>query len=321
MSALTHIDDLILKIVRSFDKALSAKEILDKLSVEIGKKFPRRTLNYRLEKLVSLKVLKPVLSDVKQVAYIPMERYKEWTEVKFQERKIHSDELKREVIMPWIDQLPMFSGAVIHLPSSLSMINEYTGEENLDVENHDLFGDLESHLEPDIFERWKSFRCKVMEYTERRNQILSEIDERLEKETGLKVSDQWLNGVLYDRRVTRFVFEELFEPDTIAGDDLNEDMKINSQVNQDGDSLVYSIDGNTHIKVKGGEEDDEIFRARIGNILVNLAEEFKGSEHRQEISKLFELCKGIETMRDLIKIQLVRYLRKPVFRGDCEYLE
>jgi len=318
---MSHVDELILKIIRSSDKALSAKELEDKLSVEIGKKFSRRTLNYRLEKLVSLKVLKPVLSELKQAAYMPMERYKEWTEVKFQERKIHSDELKMEVIKPWIDQLPIFSGAVIHLPSPMIMINEYTGEENLDVENHDLFGDLESHLEPDIFERWESFKCKVMEYTERRNQCLSEIDECLEKATGLKVSDQWINGVLYDRRVTMLVFEELFEHDTIVGGDMNDDMKINSQVSQNGDSLVYSIDGHAHIKVKRGEEDGEIFRARIDDIIVNLVEEWKGSDHIQEISKLFELCKEIETIRDLIKIQLVKYLRKPVFRGDCEYLK
>jgi hypothetical protein len=97
---MSNVDELILKIVRSSDIALSAKELEDKLSAEIGEKFSRRTLNYHLERLVSLRSLKPILSDLKQAAYMPMERYKEWTEVKFQERKIHSDELKREVIKP-----------------------------------------------------------------------------------------------------------------------------------------------------------------------------------------------------------------------------
>ena len=163
---MNDVDELILKTVRSSDKALSAKELEDKLSAEIGERFPRRTLNYRLEKLVSLGSLKPVLSELKQAAYMPMDRYKEWTEAKFQERKIHSDELKREVIKPWIDQLPIISGAVILIPSSMIQLTEYTGEEKLDVEKHDLFGDLEYHLDPDVFDRWDRFKDLVMEYTE-----------------------------------------------------------------------------------------------------------------------------------------------------------
>ena len=63
---MSNVDDLILKIVRSSDKALSAKEIENALNIEIGEKFSRRTLNYRLEKLVSLGLLKPVLSNLKQ---------------------------------------------------------------------------------------------------------------------------------------------------------------------------------------------------------------------------------------------------------------
>jgi DNA-binding Lrp family transcriptional regulator len=178
---MSEADELILKILRLSNKALSAKKIENALGIEIGEKVSRRTLNYRLEKLVSLGLLKPVLSDLKQAAYMPMDRYKEWTDIKFQERKIHSDELKEEVIKPWIDQLPKVSGALILVPSPVITINEYTGEVKLDVEKHDLFGDLEYHLDPDVFDRWERFKDLVMEYTERRNQILSEIEESLER--------------------------------------------------------------------------------------------------------------------------------------------
>ncbi len=318
---MSDVDELIIKILRLSDKALSAKELEDKLSAEIGERFPRRTLNYRLEKLVSLGSLKPVLSDLKQAVYMPMERYKEWTEVKFQERKIHSDELKREVIKPWIDQLPIISGAVILIPSSMIQLTEYTGEERLDVENHDLFGDLERHLDPDVFDRWERFKDLVMEYTERRNQILSEIDERLEKATGLKVSDRLSNGVLYERRASRRVLEEVFEHFTIVETSMNGDLEINSQVSREGGSLVYSVDGHAYVKVKWGDEGEELFRMRIDNIISNLVEEWKESTHSQEISGLIELRQEIGASRYLIKNQLVKYLRKPVFGGDCEYLK
>lgn len=318
---MSDVDELILKTVRSSDKALSAKELEDKLSAEIGERFPRRTLNYRLEKLVSLGSLKPVLSELKQAAYMPMDRYKEWTEAKFQERKIHSDELKREVIKPWIDQLPIVSGAVIHIPSSMILLNEYTGEERLDVENHDLFGDLEHHLDPDVFDRWERFKDLVMEYTERRNQILSEIDESLERETGLKVSDRWNDGVLYERRASIRVLSEAFEYFSIVEGSMSGDLEINSQVSREGGSLVYSVDGHAYVKVKGEEEGEEVFRMRIDNIITSLVDEWKDSKYKQKMSELIGLRQEIRASRDFIDIQLVKYLRKPVFGGDCEYLK
>jgi len=317
---MSDVDELIIKILRLSDKALSAKEIENALDMEIGEKYSRRTLNYRLEKLVSLGLLKPVLSDLKQAAYIPMDRYKEWSDVKFQERKIHSDELKREVIKPWIDQLPIVTRAVIHLPSSMITFNEYTGEVKLDVETHDLFEDLKHHLEPDVFDRWERLKDLVMEYTERRNQILSEIDESLEKATGLSVSDRWNDGVLYERRASIRVLEEVFEHFTLAGASRNGDLEINSQVSRDGGSLVYSVDGHAYVKVKWGEEDEELFRVCIDNIITSLVEKWKVSMHAQEISEIIELRQGIRTSRYLIKNRLVKYLRKPVFGGDCEYL-
>jgi hypothetical protein len=198
--------------------------------------------------------------------------------------------------------------------------NEYTGKEKLDVENHDLFEDLRHHLEPDVFDRWERFKDLVIEYKERRNQILSEIDESLEKETGLRVSDRWNDGVLYERRASIRVLEEVFEHFAITEAAMNGDLEINSQVSRDGGSLVYSVDGHAYVKVKWDDESGELFRMRIDNILSNLVEVWKESMHTQEISGLIELRQEIVDFRDLIKTQLVKYLRKPVFGGDCEYL-
>ena len=102
---------------------------------------------------------------------------------------------------------------------------------------------------------------------------------------------------------------------------MNGDLKINSQVSRDGGSLVYSVDGHACVKVKWGKEGEEMFRMRIDNIITSLVEEWKGSMHTQEISGLIELRQEIETFRYLIKNQLVKYLRKPVLKGDCEYLK
>ena len=101
----------------------------------------------------------------------------------------------------------------------------------------------------------------------------------------------------------------------------NGDLEINSQVSREGGSLVYSVDGHAYVKVKWGEEGEEMFRMRIDNIIMSLVEEWKESKHTREISKLIELRQEIGASRDLIDIQLVKYLRKPVFGGDCEYLK
>jgi len=102
---------------------------------------------------------------------------------------------------------------------------------------------------------------------------------------------------------------------------MNGDLEIYSQVSRDGGSLVYSVDGHAYVKVKWGEEGEELFRMRIDNIITSLVNEWKDSKHTREISKLIELRQEIGNFRDLINIQLVKYLRKPVFGGDCEYLK
>jgi len=103
------IDVLIMEALRDSDRALTTKEIQGELVRKTSVHYPRRTVNYHIEKLEKLNMLKSVLNERKHIAYIPMERYKEWTEVKFGERKIHSDQLKREVMEPWLEQLPSIS--------------------------------------------------------------------------------------------------------------------------------------------------------------------------------------------------------------------
>jgi hypothetical protein len=217
--------------------------------------------------------------------------------------------------------MPSVSNLTIYLPSPMIEVHQYTGKQNLEVENHDLFVDLEHHLEPDVFENWESFKCKVKEFTEMKRHFLSDIDENLMMMTGLRVSDRWENGVLYDGRLSLRVLEEVFARVSVVDSVLSESLRIDSKVSQDGNSLVYSIDGSDCARMKIGEENKDVFRERIDGIVEELVKELEGSLHLHELSKLFDLRQRIETLRDWIIIQLMKYLRKPVFRGDCEYLK
>lgn len=313
------LDDLILNVIIRSTKPLTAKEIIDAYKKEVERDLPRRTVNYHLEKLVSLKSLKPVLNDRKQVAYIPMHRFKEWKDTRFEERKIHTDELKREVIEPWIEQLPIIHDTGIKVPSPLITDTPYTGEEKLEVERHDLFEDLKRHLEPSIFEEWECFKDKVREYNVIWDRLLSEITGKLERETGLRASTKWVNGVLYDRRLSVRILMAIFCLYE-CGAEVFESGYLNftSKVRLDKDSLIYSIVDDC-IRVR--EEEGEGFKKRIDDVVSTLLKAGKDFLNSNDIMKLIELKKEIRNLRDLIEMNLVKYLRKPVFGGDCEYLK
>jgi hypothetical protein len=315
------LDDLILKIIIRSTKPLTAKEIIDAYKKEVERDLPRRTVNYHLVKLVSLKTLKPILNDRKQVAYMPMHRFKEWTDTRFEERKIHTDELKREVIEPWIEQLPIFHDTGIRVPSPLIIDTPYTGDEKLEVERHDLFGDLERHLEPRIFEEWELFKDKVREYTALWDGLLSEITGRLERATGLIASDKWVNGVLYDRRLSvRILMAIMCLYECGAEVFKSECLNFTSRIRRDSGSLIYSIVDDC-IRVREEEEGEEGFRKRIDGVVSTLMKEGGDLLNSKDIMKLIELKKEIRNRRDLIDMKLVKYLRKPIFGGDCEYLK
>jgi len=191
----------------------------------------------------------------------------------------------------------------------------------LDVEGHDLFGDLEHHVEPILFEEWERFKEKAAEFYEARESILSKIDARVEEVTGLNVSDRWEDDIVYDRRLSMRILEVALclgegADETFESKYLNFDSKVDI----DGGYFVYSINGQAYIKVSKEEKKEEEFRERFDGKITELVEEAKRWVEAPEIAVLLRLKQELENLMYWIRSRLKKNLRKPVLGGDCEYI-
>lgn len=203
----------------------------------------------------------------------------------------------------------------------MNILTPYTGIEMLDVEGHDLFGDLEHHVEPILFEEWERFKEKAAEFYEARESILSKIDARVEEVTGLNVSDRWEDDIVYDRRLSMRILEVALclgegADETFESKYLNFDSKVDI----DGGYFVYSINGQAYIKVSKEEKKEEEFRERFDGKITELVEEAKRWVEAPEIAVLLRLKQELENLMYWIRSRLIKNLRKPVLGGDCEYI-
>jgi hypothetical protein len=114
-------------------------------------------------------------------------------------RRIHSEKLKREIIRPWIDQLPNvgFDEIYCSFPGESLRILFKLGT-GLEVERQVLFNDFRNHVcfDPDPFKLWGSFREKVKEFWEIREEVTCEAKEWIEREIGMEVDPQLAEWVV-----------------------------------------------------------------------------------------------------------------------------
>lgn len=173
-SQMKSLDDHIMEIIREKPKCTSG-EIKDELKVRDVKVAPR-TVDGHIRKLRELGVIVAVLHPMKLVpAYIPADRYKEWTEVKFQERKIHSDDLKKEVIKPWLEAL---QPAILHENGSLGHLH-FSGFGSL--RRSILFKDVWNHVDPELRYGWDEFMERLNDLRDKSGKVLSVIQREIEK--------------------------------------------------------------------------------------------------------------------------------------------
>jgi hypothetical protein len=99
--------------------------------------------------------------------------------------------LKRELITPWLEQLPYTDGIGVHLPEH----GGYFKGDKLLIESIDLFKDFEYYVchEPDPFQLLYSLERKGLEYWRKRQELLLDIKKLLEE---LEFSSFWPDRIL-----------------------------------------------------------------------------------------------------------------------------
>jgi len=152
--------DLIILDVISRNPGIS----LGKINKEVGKRgviISPRNLSNHLRKLLDQRAIRRMASqNDKTVGYVDAHKYVEWEGQRFEERKIHSDELKK-VIRSWIDEFPRVTWSEKN-PDAIILRTAFVGSayrgRKLGIEEVLLFSDLRNHLEETTFEKWEGLK-------------------------------------------------------------------------------------------------------------------------------------------------------------------
>lgn len=133
--------------------------------------------NYKLRKAKSK--LKKLIGG-KWVPKEPPER-----EIPYEAKRSHLEQLKRELIKPWLEELPLVSDFDVSVRNVHAIdiagfgFLPYKGEE-LVVEKHPLFSDLRVHF-PEVFESWGRFKKETKRFWGMREKLTDEIEDMLKK--------------------------------------------------------------------------------------------------------------------------------------------
>jgi len=239
-------------------------------------------------------------------------------------RMQHTEELKKDVIKPWIEQLPFASeqGVYRYLAGGAIPFTGFTGEEKLEVEKRELFEDFRKHLcfEPDPFEKWALFKRKTKKLREGRNKALSKISGWVEDKTDMEVSDEWKEG-----RISPFLPEWFLEAAFYLADEGREAfdknyLNFDSRVEPKGDCLEYWIGRHGLTVVSTQERDKDAFKREMDGRIRKMMEEIGDLKFSAEVNSMRKIVRELNKLSEQIKEVLEKHLKKVVFPGYCEYL-
>lgn len=106
-------------------------------------------------------------------------------EIPYEARRSHLEQLKRELIKPWLEELPLVSDFDVSVKSvhGIDIVGfgplPYKGEE-LVVEKHTLFSDLRVHF-PEVFESWGRFKKETKRFWGMRENLTDKLKKMLKK--------------------------------------------------------------------------------------------------------------------------------------------
>lgn len=228
-------------------------------------------------------------------------------------REVHTDELRREVIKPWLEQLPIISLDVFFFQSYFPF-----GE--LPVEQNDLFPDLKNHLcfKPNPFESLKACKRKAGELRVKCEKMLTEIDQLVEKEIGLPVGFGW--GEKSGEHVHRGLSEIILRSSLHLADGdaewFNQSLKFKSEMNPSGE---YWIGAHGCIKINMGQGKREEHKKRFDEKVKGMIEEMKKQEYMATAGEIVRIIHELESLNEKMKSSLKKHSRVPILLGDCEY--
>ncbi len=253
-------------------------------------------------------------------------------------RSGHSEDLKNEVIKPWITQLPLveLDGVYIARANNYGTIRQRYLGEKLPVENEPLFEDFKKHFcfEPSPYQKLDDLKMQSIEFEKNRSDVIEEIKEKMKDElTKLNlVNSKWPYDSSKYREgiVTEYLPEHLLHIALLynAGNHniINKEYlplrsTIESEIDSDYKSLhSYRLWGMTMMILPSTVSDFKEFRIQVDEIIMQILKEINNRTF-SDFSKLAELNNEIKKVKEELKIVLVKHLKKKVFPGNCDYVK
>lgn len=230
-------------------------------------------------------------------------------------RRAHTEDLKREVIRPWIDQLPYVGFDKIYYSLEGSLHIYFRHDTKLEVEE-EFFDDFRNHVcfTPNPLKLWGSFRKKVKKFWELREGVSREAKEWIEEKIGMEVDPQLAKWAV---KACKMALED---EETFKRQFVNFSSRVEPSAKRGEDKLVYWVSTYMGPQMSSKKTDKESFKKMVDARIQEAIGEIRTTKFSGKVERLVRVVQELEALRDRIERVLEKYLRRVIFPGDCDYL-
>lgn len=251
----------------------------------------------------------------------------------FRLQKEHTENLKRKIVEPWLNELEGIGVAERRNPplpvirSTADSVLVYKGD-RLGVENEDLFDDLKNHVDPTIFQTYEKFKEKCKElskkYEDFKKNLMNVLSTKLRI---LSWDSKELKSGFFERNRTLAFFLDSLLSGCKCKLEFGDSLKRVSKNSEELYVLVFRSRYDKPFTGKYGSEYGEYIDKEIGEkkrteikaIIEELLENYQ-KEFKEEISEIHRLTEEINESKDKITRELRKLREKTIFSGECEFI-
>lgn len=245
----------------------------------------------------------------------------EWEAGKFENRRIHSEDLRR-VIQDWVLSLPYVNrtDAIPRFHFGPGLYSVFDGG-RLAVENDVIFRDLSNHLDHQLLNRWDDLKDAARRFEKQRAGLDARIRMQVVDVFGLNILNRWDTSCVNEQLLKR-VESAIFAQAENRDKDFHKYANFDSELVDKPNFFEYYLDHVEAVKVakQNLPSNAELIEKRI-----ELDEKVSSLMQidTSTIEKAEKLIKAVKKFEDegiLILRQLEELVRLPTFPGKCRYL-
>ena len=253
--------------------------------------------------------------------------------ISYEDRIYHTELLKREVIEPWLGQLPHTSNLGIY-PNDLPIFSSSNNSLSFPVESNDLFEDFRNHvsIKSNPFDTWKEIKELISEYWNYREKALTSLKIIVNAEfSDLNITvEAWpsRNIVKETGIITEYLPEHLLLEalSTLSGKENSYTktyLPIKSRIDEwhysNKKYYNYSTFGSVMIITPKNINITDI-KEKIDNKILSLVDDAGNENIKKEASDVKHHIIEVQSRLTKLRTVLKKYSHARTFEGECDYL-